>query len=784
VRVINTTFTECLAAFSGGGLFVGSPKGSVVSNFQVVLQLSTFARCTGGAGDGTYGDGGGFGGYINGPMTNSSYAATNCTFYQNRATAGAGGFGQGGGFMVVHHGALATSFSFTACVFLDNTAAASGDGGLGHGGGFVVAYESLAAIDALLTVTSCDFIGNNAGNSNGIYGQGGGFEAYYGVACTRAAIVVVSCHFKNNTATAGGDGLANGGGVEVLHYGGTDAGSSVVITACSFIENKVVASEGGAQVSPYSGSIKSQAYGGAVEVEYVISVPTSSMVLVTASKFIRNTASGDSGKGGAVYIRAQQSGCFVTVTRCTFTANMASDYGGALYATLETQPAPTNLVMHAHFDGAIYVPQYSCFANYSGVEHAREWDEASTTLTINTSEFISNQVGRHEPAIQSSGSQVVQQAFGGAIHVGNFKTEVHSCSIHGNQAFGQNTAGAGIALGAGTASLNIGGNSSIHNNSCSGYNGAGGGRGTAIYSASGGAIKLRDSALVQLDSGEGGFGMTILNGGRLEYDEGTKVQCAAGQQLEYNVTQQAESYVDWSIDCSMVRSDENGTTKYMQPTCEQLRIQTKSASALGPLFTHECNYMPLQPEMLLTTGTVSCSRCAPSLYSLDVSSKRGSNEPHALACLACPYGADCSDGGNELRVKAGFWGHAIRVPIASSSTEGPSADGNVSQAEVKLCPAGYCCSDDDNGCAWDGDQACQGHRSRGYPMCGGCKQGFSQAIDRTACVINSECGSHSSTVYALLQLGFWCALASYGLWQARFPPVVALFPKVGSQCSH
>ena len=56
------------------------------------------------------------------------------------------------------------------------------------------------------------------------------------------------------------------------------------------------------------------------------------------------------------------------------------------------------------------------------------------------------------------------------------------------------------------------------------------------------------------------------------------------------------------------------------------------------------------------------------------------------------------------------------------------------------CPDGYCCGNRSDGCAWDSDDACLGDRSHSYPLCGGCKHGFSQAIDGVGCVENSSCG--------------------------------------------
>jgi hypothetical protein len=104
-------------------------------------------------------------------------------------------------------------------------------------------------------------------------------------------------------------------------------------------------------------------------------------------------------------------------------------------------------------------------------------------------------------------------------------------------------------------------------------------------------------------------------------------------------------------------------------------------------------------------------------------------------------------GGAQLRVKGGFWGHRIVSHIENGRTE-------ASQAEIMPCPTGYCC-DDDTGCTWDNDDACQGNHDNTQPLCGGCKQDFSQSIDGTGCVSDSECNGRKVKVYMLKQLSFW-----------------------------
>jgi hypothetical protein len=62
----------------------------------------------------------------------------------------------------------------------------------------------------------------------------------------------------------------------------------------------------------------------------------------------------------------------------------------------------------------------------------------------------------------------------------------------------------------------------------------------------------------------------------------------------------------WKIDCKSVQSMNNGTrVEYENPTCKQLQLGN------SPLNTYQCAGLPLQPAMLSTSGTVSCSVCNP-----------------------------------------------------------------------------------------------------------------------------------------------------------------------------
>ena len=159
-----------------------------------------------------------------------------------------------------------------------------------------------------------------------------------------------------------------------------------------------------------------------------------------------------------------------------------------------------------------------------------------------------------------------------------------------------------------------------------------------------------------------------------------------------------------------------------------------------------------------STGLLSCTPCPPGLYSI----QQGAMHDFKLdpfSCSTCPFGGNCS-GAATLKALLNFWGRQ------TSST----------QVEFLQCPPHYCCGSS-TGCLWQTDDACQGKRNISIPLCGGCKRGYSQAIDSTSCIINSKCGLTHSARYIALQLLYWLMFDLYALYQARFQPLCQMLPR-------
>jgi hypothetical protein len=94
-------------------------------------------------------------------------------------------------------------------------------------------------------------------------------------------------------------------------------------------------------------------------------------------------------------------------------------------------------------------------------------------------------------------------------------------------------------------------------------------------------------------------------------------------------------------------------------------------------------------------------------------------------------------------------------------------------ATVQLfnCPDGYCCQNL-TGCAQGSNETCRGNRDKSYPLCGGCRQGYSQCVDSLNCVADSQCGGGATGFFVFSQLVYWLVYDLYTLFQAKYMPLL------------
>jgi predicted outer membrane repeat protein len=206
---------------------------------------------------------------------NSSPTLTNCTFSNNSVGSPDGGaqWDGGGGMYNIDSSPILNN-----CIFENNTAGSIYGG---SGGGM---YNQ----NSNPTLTDCTFTGNIALGGTGGYGGGGGaiYNDYSNPTLT-------NCTFTSNMAKTnyGGDG----GGIFDSFFCNT------TLTNCTFTNNTATGDGGG-----------------------VSSSPNFNQTVLEDCIFINNSAGQN---GGGLYY----SGGSGNFTSCTFTDNVANDFGGGIY---------------------------------------------------------------------------------------------------------------------------------------------------------------------------------------------------------------------------------------------------------------------------------------------------------------------------------------------------------------------------------------------------------------------------------------------------------------------
>jgi hypothetical protein len=393
--------------------------------------------------------------------------------------------------------------------------------------------------------------------------------------------------------------------------------------------------------------------------------------------------------------------------------------GGGVAAIQQEANPPSNLVMKAQYYGPQYSTPFVCTPIYSKTYY-REWAYGAALLEIDSTSFTENDVGLNQ----------TKAAFGGALHLSNLRTTLRRTNISSNTASG---VGGAVHIAAGSGSVHLQDRTHIVGNRA-------GESGSSIYSASGGDIIIDSGSVVDFANESETSGVAVLSGGKFTIAPDAALRCAQGEQLYTNFSTFATSFSDWAIDCNIVRAKKNGSIlTYANPTCEQITYPGASA-----IHTYPCDGLPLMPQMLTSTGTLSCVPCGGGLYSLQRAQQLG-DRLEQCQCERCPYGAKC-DGGDRLMVRRHFW-----LDVDSNG--------------ASVCPPGYCCADSE-GCDWkEKATVCAHHRDPTAPLCGGCPQGRSQAIDSNACVLNEECGQFAR--FLIPNFCYWLLYDVYALYNAR-----------------
>jgi hypothetical protein len=678
-----------------------------------------------------------------------------CVFENNTLTGG--GVHGGGVMLVMNRVSTNMTILFELCSFLSNVLQGKGGRSSAYGGGVYIQFPlSTTVRSVLLLISRCIFERNLLTASRGGGASGGGLKMQIAADATDVTSTFDRCSFAHNILRAEVEGgEANGGGISLAWFGFTAGGMLTSLLDSTFVGNRLAGGTGA----------DSDSYGGAVDIFMQTTSAYTGPVrtLVDRCRFLANVVEGGgaNSQGGAIDHGTTQPGAFLHVRQSVIRGNSAGLQGAGIYVEQSEATPPTNLEMIVtprHGE----VPPFDCNPNSSAANgHSRQYGYGSHLL-IESSTIDSN--------IVISGDST---GTGAGFFALNVNITVRSSSIDRNKVDGT---GGGITV-AGTARLTLVGGTSVKDNDAFKA-------GTAIFSSSAGDITLGDGTKLGFRERAGISAIAIQSGSKFEQGSDAALQCRSGERLLYDVSTAPATFSTWVINCDSVLAEANGTRlKFSAPTCKQLQLGN------SPLHTKQCENLPLQPAMLSASGTISCSPCPNNQYSLEGGMMRG-GKLHPIKCRVCPYGANCELGGAKIKTKANFWAEETMVTEAvptATPTAAPTASTLYDTAPTVLahtttlamvtCPEGYCCANRSAGCAWNSDDACQGNRSRKYPLCGGCQQHFSQAIDGVGCVADAECGGDGIMRYILLQLFVvWAGSDAYSLFAARYPPLLAPLP--------
>jgi hypothetical protein len=670
---------------------------------------------------------------------NVTTIVSSCSFLGNRLAAGpVNGYAQGGGVHLQFDDAATNIITrFVGCTFSRNTLYLTAPYGAANGGGIIITHFGVVH-NITTQVRNCSFSLNKVVVSEHGTAAGGGLYMGFLAAVSHAQTLIESCAFSSNTLDARAGNWAKGGGVNIYYLGDADDLFNL-FSDCSFSGNAVFGGGGG-------GTDEKYAYGGAIYMDYGGSVIESVATRFSRCRFdLNRVLSEHVGLGGAIYHESQPRNVSISLSRSSFVRNFASGSSGAIHLVQWIPNPPANLLMNVIPCRGCAFP-FTCEPNVSGV--AREWDYSAGVAVIESTEFVGNDAG---------GSNCSWKTYGGALHVTELATIIRDSRIVSNHAC---SSGGGIYIGRGSGSIMLVGNTTVSNNTAAIS-------GSAIYSGSSAGIDLLDTATFEFTSGRGEVsGLEMIFGGKLKYSPRSQLLCPAGEALVDRTVEVVQSLSDWRIDCELVRADtprpgSAPKVSYANRACDPLANGTA-------LQTLPCAGIPLTPAMLTTTGAILCSPCPPRLYSLDRGGRfgNGSATVKKVDCKLCPVGADCSEGGAQIRVKPGFW----------------TGIGN----DVVPCPygLGLCCDAGHQGpnsssCRWDSPGACKHHHDPSSPLCAGCVSGYSQAVDGIGCVEDSLCGSGRVAAFFLAELVRFVGYSCYALYQARDRAILALLPQGG-----
>ncbi|WP_407432535.1 right-handed parallel beta-helix repeat-containing protein, partial [Methanobrevibacter sp.] len=335
-------------------------------------------------------------------------------------------------------------FDTTSTLTLDNVVFKNGKMSGTYGGGAIHAKSSLI-------ITNSIFMDNSAYHGGAIYSSND--------------INVTNCIFKNNKADGSGSQQCKGGAiysnkkVEVDNstftgnyahdYGGAIYADTVHTNSKSYFINNVAADNDGGAIYTQSVYIVETVFDGNSACRIGGAIFNTNGITAKNSTFRNNKAEGASVlqcHGGAIYVEKLDGR--VIVNNCTFIANHAADYGGAITGFAAFDVSSSIFIDNSAGDncgGAIYAKKSGATGALDEIkivnsifEGNHAYDDGGAIFTTSTNVNVKNSTFRNNYAEGASASQ----CHGGAIasetnadYGGNCILKIDNSTFIGNHAY-------------------------------------------------------------------------------------------------------------------------------------------------------------------------------------------------------------------------------------------------------------------------------------------------------------------------------------------------------------
>ena len=522
--------------------------------------------------------------------------------------------------------------------------------------------------DLVLTVESCRFVGCG---TKAISSTGGSLDVIYKtqtrinisnsnfISNFRALLIWVESYLPKSTANSN-----------------SIKWSYVKIQNCMFLRNRGL----GSFSTPVSITVSNQSV-----------IIFGNVIMESNGAFIHPGI----GWGGAASIEGD---CFLTIEKCRFSNNTASNVGGALSVSVRSLIVKDSLfvgnkvtALRDGYGGALSVTAMSvvifnstfsnCSGTYGGALYA---SESCDNITIKKCQFVENNAGHMDKT---------ETGEGGAALL--FGTHV----LFEETTFYRNTCvwgGAVILRKSGATFKNC---YAVDN-----FAAVQGGFLYAGYDVKGVDIHVQDSVFKQT--------VAELRWLEFSYKKALFILADSLEELKiFNTTMESTPYYSNGVlllvtNVTVMDFGKDNSTILNCPIGSQIEILS---------FT-----MGIPPKATFI-WQFSCSACADNSYSLQSGRAVGSHVVPGFQCLPCPFGANCSQ---NIISKPNFWGFKENITPPT--------------LKFTLCPVGYCSPPNET--EFPKYNGCQGNRTG--KLCGHCNDAYSETLYSEACRPSDKCNDY------------------------------------------